>query len=95
MAQIKSFGILQTAKFMAVMYFIMSCIFVIPMALFALTVGFSTGEQDGIVGSLLGGVGMLLIPIFYAIFGFIFVAIGCWVYNLVAGFVGGIEVDLE
>ena len=46
-------------------------------------------------GSLLGGMGMLFIPFIYAIFGFIFVAIGCLIYNLVAHYVGGIEVELE
>jgi hypothetical protein len=35
------------------------------------------------------------VPIAYTVFGWIFVAIGCLVYNLCAGWIGGIEVTLE
>lgn len=34
---------------------------------------------------------MLIIPVFYAVFGFVFVAVGAWVYNLVASRMGGVE----
>ena len=36
----------------------------------------------------------LLLPIFYGVLGFIFTAIGCAIYNFVAGLVGGVEVEL-
>ena len=39
MVQIKSFGVLQTAKFSAVMYFIFSAIFMIPFGLITLVAG--------------------------------------------------------
>jgi hypothetical protein len=35
------------------------------------------------------------LPILYGVMGFIFTAIACAIYNFVAGFVGGIEVELE
>ncbi|MFT3790006.1 MAG: hypothetical protein QM741_02810 [Rudaea sp.] len=45
---------------------------------------------------LIGGIGALIfLPILYAIFGFIAGAIGAFVYNLVAGVVGGIEIEVE
>jgi len=31
----------------------------------------------------------------YLVFGYVFIAIGCMVYNTIARFVGGIEFDLE
>ena len=37
----------------------------------------------------------LALPILYGVCGFIFTAIACAIYNFVAGFVGGIEVELE
>jgi hypothetical protein len=41
------------------------------------------------------GVGFaLLLPLFYGLLGFVFTAIGCIIYNLVAGWVGGIEVEI-
>lgn len=45
---------------------------------------------------LLGGVGMVIaLPILYAFIGFVAGTIGAAVYNLVAGFVGGIEIEVE
>ena len=45
---------------------------------------------------LMFGVGAVIImPIFYGIFGFIFSLIGAALYNLVAGWVGGVEVELQ
>jgi hypothetical protein len=42
------------------------------------------------------GTGLALaLPILYGVLGFIFTAIGCALYNLVAGWVGGIEVELD
>lgn len=50
----------------------------------------------GLGFGLLGGIGMVIfLPITYAIIGFVAGAIGAAVYNLVAGFVGGIEIEVE
>jgi len=37
----------------------------------------------------------IFMPIFYAVFGFIFGIISAAIYNLVAGWIGGIEVEVE
>jgi hypothetical protein len=84
--QIRRFGIGQTAKVVAVLYALMGLIFV-PIFLVAAAIapkeaGFGTGFA-------------LALPILYGVLGFIFTAIACAVYNFVAGFVGGIEVELE
>jgi xanthine/uracil permease len=39
MTQIKSFGVLQTAKFAAILYFIFTAIFMIPFGLITLVAG--------------------------------------------------------
>jgi hypothetical protein len=42
------------------------------------------------------GIGFaVLLPVLYGLAGFIFTAIGCLLYNLVAGMVGGIEVEID
>jgi len=42
------------------------------------------------------GIGFALaMPVLYAVMGFIFGVIGAGLYNLVAGWIGGIEVDVE
>ena len=86
MAQrIARFGTFQTAKVMAVLYALMGAVF-IPIFLLA-----SMFSPE--IAAL--GIGFaILAPIFYGVCGFIFVAIGCAIYNLVAKFTGGIEVEL-
>jgi hypothetical protein len=56
-----------------------------------------SGLMSGHDGLLLGSgiVGLIVFPIINAIIGFISGAIAAFLYNLVAGFVGGIEIDVE
>jgi hypothetical protein len=86
MAQIRRFGVGQTAKVVGALYALMGLVFV-PIVLIASMV---SPNKPGI------GAGFALaLPIIYGILGFIFTAIGCAIYNFVAGLVGGIEVELE
>ena len=57
----------------------------------------SGGDQAlGGVGPIVGGIIMMIaIPIFYGIMGFIGGAIGAVIYNIAAGIVGGIKLELE
>jgi hypothetical protein len=81
--QISRVSVVQNAKFMGAMYFVITIPFV---ALFFLASLVMPGK------SFLGGLAALIIgPIFYAIAGFVATAIAAFVYNFVAGFVGGIE----
>lgn len=94
MVVVKRFGVLQMAKIMGVLYFLMSAIFFIPAGLFMLLMGGLQG-QEGLMGGAIGGIGMFFLPVFYGVGGFIGGAILAAFYNLVAGFVGGIEVEVE
>jgi hypothetical protein len=38
---------------------------------------------------------LIIGPIVYGIFGYVFTAIGCWLYNLIAGWTGGMVLTLE
>ncbi len=96
MVQIKKFGVLQTAKFMAVMYFITIALFMIPFGLIALVVAIAgmsmgSGSAEGIIVSGF----MLLMPFVYGAMGFVSVAIACLIYNIVAKYIGGIEIEIE
>lgn len=79
--QITNISPVQTGKVFAVLYFLMSLPFLAIMFIIA-----SASHNPG------PGIGMLILfPIFYLIFGFIFTAFAAWIYNLVASWVGGIE----
>ena len=95
MAQIKRFGVLQTAKFAAVMYFVISVIFMIPFGLIVFIGGSSAPGREGTMRAPFSSIFMLFMPIIYAIMGFIFVTIACLLYNIIAKYVGGIEIEIE
>ena len=82
--QIRRFGIGQTAKVVGVLYALVG-VFLLPIFL---VISVFSPRQDGF-GS---GFAMAL-PIIYGAMGFVATAIGCAVYNAVAGWVGGIEVE--
>jgi hypothetical protein len=89
-AQIKRFSIGQAAKFLGVLYLLFGLLF-IP---FFLVIGMM-GPTDG-NNFFFGGTMMAVaMPVLYGIFGVIGGAIGAALYNLVAGWVGGIEVEIE
>jgi hypothetical protein len=76
----------QTAKVIAVLWFIIT----IPMMLLmSIPMMFMPGPKPPMFSGF-----MIMLPIIYAIFGFIFTAIGAWVYNWVASKIGGVEFDL-
>ncbi len=84
--QIRHVSVIQTAKVFALLYFIFGIVFVAIMAIFA---SFIHGPRLPIFSGF-----MLAMPVLYLIFGFIFTVIGAWIYNLIAGWTGGIELTL-
>jgi hypothetical protein len=49
-------------------------------------------------GSMMGGFGLaaiIIMPITYGLMGFIAGGVGAWIYNLIAGWIGGIEIELD
>ena len=85
--QIRRFSIGQSAKFLGVLYALFGLIFV-P---FFLLVGMFGPEGTGGFGTLFA----LGMPVMYGVMGLVGGAIGAALYNLVAGWVGGIEVEFE
>ena len=87
MAQrIRRFGVGQTAKMLGVLYALMGVV-LIPIFLVAtMYAPDSTGYGMGVA---------IALPVIYGVIGFVFTAIGCAIYNLVAGWIGGIEVEIE
>jgi len=89
--RIRRVSVFQTAKVSAVLYGLMGLL-VVPFLFLATLV--SPGEAN-LFGLGAGLVGALMVPVIYAVFGFIFTAIGCAIYNAVAGVMGGIEFEVE
>jgi hypothetical protein len=98
--RIKRFNPLQLGKVLAITYGLMALLIVPIFLLFAAFAGFASRAQ-GTAGppaiAFLGmGIGFALFaPILYAVMGFLTGVVGAFIYNLVAGWVGGIEVEVE
>lgn len=82
--QITRFSPHQTAKLFAVIYGVLGLIFV-PFILVI--------SSFGPAGSRISPAFAIMFPIIYLVFGYIFVTIGCHLYNFVAKHLGGIEVE--
>ncbi|HBC86161.1 MAG TPA: hypothetical protein DCZ94_04320 [Lentisphaeria bacterium] len=95
MARVKRFGIWNTAKLAAVMYFISTLIFLTPIGIIMLIIGFATGKTEGVFAGIFTASFLIFAPLIYAFFGFICVALMCLIYNIVSRFIGGIEFELE
>ncbi len=46
-------------------------------------------------GAILGVGAVVIFPILYGVMGFIVTLVGAWLYNLAAGMVGGVELDVQ
>lgn len=102
---IRRVGVLSLGKVLGVLYALLGLVFGAITAFFwtmTVLLGVAAGGQDAegtgaLVGfGLLFGVGALILyPVLLGILGFVGGLITALFYNLVARFVGGLEVDLE
>jgi hypothetical protein len=94
MVRLTRFGVVRTASVAAIVYLILSAIIFIPIALFASGTPMTITDQFGrTVTMQFPTLIFAFLPIFYAIFGWIFTAIACLIYNLAAWATGGIEFE--
>ncbi len=101
--RIKKLGVLSVAKMYASILLVISLLISIPYGLIIIVYSLiGGGAVGGNAGLAVGGGGivfgiliMIGLPIMYSVMGFIFGALGALLYNLFAGFVGGIEIEVE
>lgn len=94
MQKVKSLGIASCAKMFGLIYAIMGLLF-IPFALLGAAAAAASPQKDAGVGAgvfLILGLGA---PFFYGFFGAVMGALSALLYNILAKWIGGIEVELE
>lgn len=85
---------LPAAKLVAVIYGCFSVIF-IPFFAIAALAGALSGEEGAGIAAGMGIIMAILIPLLYIAMGFVANLIGCVIYNLAAGWVGGIQLEFD
>ena len=87
--QIVAVNPLQAAKVIGVMYFLVGLIFS-PIVIFVIL-----RDPDSVVSSGIALLIALILPFIYAIASFTITPIVCWIYNKVAGRIGGLEITIR
>jgi protein-S-isoprenylcysteine O-methyltransferase Ste14 len=82
--QIEKFSVHQNAKVFAVLMALSSLVMVIPFMLIV-----SMSAPEGAFPLFM----LFVFPLMYLVFGYVMVAIGCWLYNWIAKRMGGLEYE--
>jgi hypothetical protein len=94
---VRRVGPVSFAKITGMLYALMGLIVGACISLFSF-VGSAMAPRGVVPGGfgVLFGVGAIIaLPIFYGVLGFIVSLIGAGLYNLVASWVGGVEIDVQ
>ena len=88
---------LSFAKISGTLYVLLGLVGGGIISLIALVGGFppDTSGAPGFARVLFGVGAVVVLPILYGGLGFLATLIAAWLYNVVAGFVGGVEIDVQ
>ncbi len=92
--ELKRIGVLSTGVLFGAMYAIIGLIAGIIISIIAIGASSQFG-QAGFGGFLFGAGAVIALPIFYGIMGFIGGILMAAIYNLVAKYTGGIELEFD
>ena len=93
---IRRIGPLSFARLSGMLYAIVGLVLGGIFSLVALAGGFAsdTAGAAGVV-AIIGVAAVVVFPILYGLLGFVMTLIAAWLYNVAAGVVGGVEVDIQ
>lgn len=96
MFRIRRFGVIRTANVFAILYLLMTLVFVLPFLVILAVAGpMTVTDQFGQSSRLdVSPLFLLLIPLAYAVIGWIVTVLFSFLYNLAARLTGGVEMQL-
>ena len=93
---IKRVGPLSCGKIIGTLYAILGLVMGGIFSLVAAAGAFAdAGETPFPFPMIFGAAAIVAFPLLYGCLGFVMALIGAWLYNLLAGWVGGVELDLQ
>ena len=93
---IKRVGPLSCAKVVGILYVFVGLVLGGIFSLLAIAGAFASDtSQAPFIGMFVGVGSIIFFPILYGCMGFLSALIGAWLYNVMAGFVGGIQMEVQ
>ena len=92
MVKVKRIGVLSLGKVFGLLYAIIG---LIVGALFTLLSSFLQAGVTGVYGGLFGKGAIIYFPLLYGILGFLMGLLLAFLYNLIAKWTGGLEMEFE
>ena len=94
--ELKRIDVASCAKVAGILYALMGLLFGALFSIVSLMgAAFAGGTEGGLAGLFFGIGAIIVLPLFYGALGAVFAALGAALYNVVAGRVGGIRLDLS
>lgn len=92
---VKRIGPMSVAKITGALYALIGLIIGGIISAVSVVGGAIGGGDAGMVGMFFGAAAVILVPLVYGCLGFVMTLIGAGLFNLVAGWVGGVELETE
>ena len=95
---IKRVGPVSCAKISGTLYGIIGLIIGGVFSMVAMAGGFASDDASPFaagLGAVIGAAAIVVFPLFYGCMGFVATLVGAWLYNVVAGLVGGVEIEVQ
>jgi len=92
---IKRIGPLSCAKIAGVLYAIIGVLIGAFVSLISAAGAFIGSAENSPFPRFLGAAAIIVFPIFYGVMGFVTTLIAAWLYNVLAGWVGGVELEVQ
>lgn len=92
---VKRIGPMSVAKISGALYALIGLIVGGIVSAVSVVGGAMGGSDTGMVGMIFGAAAVVLLPLLYGCMGFVLSLIGAGLFNLAAGWVGGIELETQ
>jgi hypothetical protein len=93
---IRRIGPLSCARLAGFLYGAIGLVVGAVVSVIAMLGGIAADDQRGaLLGAMFGIGAIVVLPMFYAVLGFATTLLGAWLYNVAAGFMGGVELDVQ
>lgn len=93
MKEIKRVDPLSTGKMLGALYFILGLVLILPVGLVSIVPLMLSEGGNNSFGTM-GMFFMLGAPVIYGVFAFVSGVISAWLYNVIATYIGGIQIEM-